>query len=103
MGGKYFISTRPWKNGSHIVHREGCPFLPEQGKRIFLGIFQSLESAIKEGQKCFKMPGRCVFCAEGHDPGNMIHKLHKIDDDFFLISSEQLKDSPESVLLCCIN
>jgi len=38
---KYFICTRAGKDGIHIVHREGCPFLPEPAKRLYLGIFHS--------------------------------------------------------------
>jgi hypothetical protein len=67
MTEKYFISTSPRIDGSHTVHRQVCPFLPESGRRILLGVFQSPRDAIKEGRRYFRRPGRCPFCSKEHN------------------------------------
>ena len=36
---KYYVAVRPQTNEIHSVHREGCPFMPDDGKRIYLGFF----------------------------------------------------------------
>jgi len=67
MTEKYFISTRPRISGSHIVHRHGCPFLPDTGKRIPLGVFQSSQEAVMEGREFFGRAERCPFCSKEHN------------------------------------
>jgi len=59
MTNKYYISTRRRTDGNYTIHREKCPFLPDPGKRIFLGNLQSPQDAIKEGKE---YPGRQVCC-----------------------------------------
>jgi hypothetical protein len=62
MAAKYYVAIRPQTNERHIVHKEGCPLLPEDGKRIYLGLFRSCHQAESEGQKHFSMTGSCPFC-----------------------------------------
>ena len=62
MEKKYFISMKPLINGTYSIHKEGCPFLPGQEKHIYLGTFQSVKSAIDEGQKYSEAAGICRFC-----------------------------------------
>jgi len=54
-------------DGSHTVHRHGCPLLPESGRRILLGVFQLPQEAVKEGRRYFRRPGRCPFCSKVHN------------------------------------
>jgi hypothetical protein len=62
MVAKYYVVIRPQTNERHIVHKEGCPLLPEDEKRIYLGLFFSCHLAISEGQKHFSKTGICPFC-----------------------------------------
>jgi hypothetical protein len=62
MTAKYYVAIRPQTNDRHIVHKEGCPFLPEAEKRIYLGLFCSCHQAENEGQKHFASTGSCPFC-----------------------------------------
>lgn len=54
--------SRPGLNESHYVHIDGCPFLPAENKRIFLGKFISLSDARLEGDKHFNNNHGCRFC-----------------------------------------
>jgi hypothetical protein len=68
MAAKYYVSIRPQINGQHALHKEDCPFLPEDEKRIYLGIFASSQDAIMEGQRHFSGTNVCRFCLKEHQP-----------------------------------
>jgi hypothetical protein len=59
---KYYAAVRPQTNGYHAVHKEGCPFLPEIEKRIYLGELSSGRDAFKESRLHFKKTEGCIFC-----------------------------------------
>lgn len=61
---RYYVAIRPQTNEVHSVHREGCPFMPEDGKRIYLGIFPTGNEAGKESRKYFDNSHGCRFCAK---------------------------------------
>lgn len=61
---KYYVATKPQTNNVHSVHREGCPFMPDVGKRIFLGLFTSGNQAGEESRKYFDNSHGCRFCAK---------------------------------------
>jgi hypothetical protein len=104
MGVKYYISTTPRTNGSHTVHKDGCPFLPGRGKQIFLGNYQSVKNAVAEGRKYFKNTGCCIFCMKEQSLEEGIRILAGSIHMSCLKSSEILNDSsPENVLFCCTN
>ena len=103
MESKYFVSIRPGKDGSRTIHKEDCPFLPEPGKRIFLGIFQSSFKAMEEGEKYCTAPASCTFCSNEHHRENRMRELHEILADPCFISYGQLNIIPLSILLCSVN
>jgi hypothetical protein len=100
MTEKYFISTSPRIDGSHTVHRQVCPFLPEPGRRILLGVFQSPRDAIKEGRRYFRRPDSCPFCSKEH---NEIKKpvFTEVKTDPDLVSSARMKKVPWLNLMFC--
>jgi len=102
MTEKYFISRNARIIGNHIVHRQGCPFLPEPGKRILLGVFGSPQEAVKKGSGYFRSPVGCQFCLQYY---NEIKKPAFnegiIDEDF--ISSSRFKTTWESLLFCSVS
>jgi hypothetical protein len=62
----YYVAVRPQTNEYHSVHREGCPFMPEETKRIYLGSFRTGEEAGYEGRKIFPRSTECRFCSGPH-------------------------------------
>jgi hypothetical protein len=68
MAAKYYVSIRPQINGQHALHKEDCPFLPEDERRIYLGMFRSGQNAILEVQKRFSATTVCRFCLKEHQP-----------------------------------
>jgi hypothetical protein len=65
MTSKYYIAIRPTTNEDHSIHKEGCPFMPENGKRIYLGLFRKSGDACEEGRQYFDRSQKCQFCC--HD------------------------------------
>ena len=102
MGTKYYVAVRPQINENHAVHKEGCPFLPDDNKRIYLGEFSSGKDAVREGQRHFIRTKGCVFCSKEHKVYEEELSPFKWADD--LIPAEP--EGPVSYLqslICCIN
>ena len=87
---KYYLAVRPRTNKNHAIHKEGCPFLPDDEKRIYLGKFGSGQEAMTEGRKHFTRTHCCLFCANEHkkDARHMAHDALGIMD---------------KALVCCLN
>jgi hypothetical protein len=100
MTEKYFIGTTPRISGSHTVHKHGCPFLPESGRRIDLGVFQSSKEAIKEGRGFFKSADSCPFCLKDHDERKKT-VFNLVKADTYLVSSCRMKKVPWLNLMFC--
>lgn len=66
MVAKYYVAIRPQTNERHAVHKEDCPFLPDDEKRIYLGLFNSVRDAEREGQRHFPLTNSCLFCSKDH-------------------------------------
>lgn len=66
MAAKFFVVIRPQVNDNHAVHKEGCPFLPDDKKRIYLGVFASAKDAVKESHRHFNKTNGCIFCSKEH-------------------------------------
>ena len=66
MIAKYYVAVRPQTNENHAVHKEGCPFLPDDDKRIYLGEFISGYEAVSESQHFFSKTKGCLFCSRDH-------------------------------------
>ena len=64
MVAKYYVVIRPQTNDIHSVHKEGCPFLQENGKSIFLGMFRSDGDANHESKHYFTKTTTCLFCCK---------------------------------------
>jgi len=103
MTEKYFVSTSPRIDGSHTVHRQVCPFLPEPGRRIFLGVFQSSQEAVKEGRGYFRRADSCPFCLKEHNEmRRRIFTVTQANSD--LISSARMKKATwESLMFCSVS
>jgi hypothetical protein len=100
MPAKYFICKRSRLDGSHTIHREGCPLLPEDGKRIFLGTFKTLPEAMSKAASHFRKPDSCPFCLKEHNEmKGKVFTLRMSDTD--LISSTLRIKTPSVNLMFC--
>ncbi|HLN19774.1 MAG TPA: hypothetical protein VK213_01705 [Bacteroidales bacterium] len=61
---KYYVATRPQTDEIHSIHKEGCPFMPESEKRIYLGMFPSGNDAGIIGKEYFTNTCGCRFCSK---------------------------------------
>lgn len=100
---KYFICIRPLINDKYVVHKEGCPCLPPAEERIFLGIFQSPEEAVKEGRKHFPAPAGCRFCSKEYYKENSKILFFERSEKSDFLKSDRLMDTWESALICSMN
>jgi hypothetical protein len=103
MEAKYYVTVRPRTNDTHSIHKEGCPFLADDEKRIYLGMFKSASDAIKEGRQYYHNSGRCPFCSkETETVKDDSIRYTKIDTD--RISDRlQLPVFLHSNMFCCVN
>jgi hypothetical protein len=84
----YYLALRPQTNEYHSVHKEGCPFMPDDSGRIYLGIFASGEDAGAESRKVFPKSCQCRFCSVSH--GGHTKISNEINISALLPSLEQL-------------
>lgn len=103
MIAKYYLSIRPQTNEHHAVHREGCPFLPDNEKRIYLGIFNSGQDAVMEGKRHFIKTSSCNFCLKDHKVSDEQPKLHKRVQKAIIPVEPEISLSYNTNLLCCLN
>jgi len=78
MISKYYVAIRPQTNKHHAVHKEDCPFLPDAGKRIYLGMFNSDKDALTEGQRHFIRTKCCLFCSKEYQPERKKRKYSRV-------------------------
>ena len=64
MIAKYYLAIRPQTNDYHAVHKDGCPFMNDDSKKIFLGLFKSGQDAMRESQHSFARTENCIFCCK---------------------------------------
>lgn len=86
---RFYVVKRPGLNELHSVHTDGCPFLPDEKKRIFLGKFISVSEARHEGNKYFNNNCGCRFCTTG--PGEIdIKTTQDVDGKIMTMNSSVL-------------
>lgn len=61
---KYYVNRRPLFSGYYAIHKEDCPFLANEEKRIYLGEFNSCQEAVNMGRKHFIKSNGCLFCSK---------------------------------------
>ena len=103
MEEKYYIGLKPQTDDRHRIHKEGCPFMPDEGKRSFLGSFVSPNVALKEGNNYFEGSSRCQFCIPQNDKKRKISSFTADYHDNSIISSDAIIPALESSLVCVVN
>lgn len=102
MSEKYFVAIRPRTNDFHSVHKEGCPFMPDLKKGIYLGLFDSETDAENEGKRHFDKSMSCPYCStekkvtvELPTPEEVVHSvIHYADAE---------KLNYYESMFCCVN
>jgi hypothetical protein len=62
LSDRYFVEIRTHFDGTHPVHKKGCPLMPSLRKCKLLGIFNDGNYAVPEGLKYFHSVKACLFC-----------------------------------------
>jgi len=103
MVAKYYLAIRPQTNKNHAVHKEGCPFLPDAEKRIYLGIFNSGQEALTEGYRYFSRTHSCLFCSKELQPKKRLPVFSEIEVSGNIQANNQLSLSMKEILLYFLN
>jgi hypothetical protein len=100
---KYYVAVRPQTNDLHAVHQEGCPFLPDDGKSIFLGNFKSGKDAVRMSARHYSDTGSCLFCCkENISMADNLTGSRLSGQDVVSLNPEVPVSFMQS-MLCCLN
>ena len=100
---KYYVAVRPQTNDYHAVHKEGCPFISESDKRIYLGKFSSAMDAIRESRLHFKKTECCLFCSKEIKIINNEQVPFNLTNGDMIPNELRMPISFHQSLLCCVN
>jgi hypothetical protein len=103
MNSKYYVAVRPQTNDHHAVHKEGCPFLPDDEKRIYLGTFNSGKDAMRESQRHFVKTKGCLFCSKEHMTGDEKQFKSELKTFDKIIVKVHTPLSHIQSMICCLN
>ncbi len=103
MVSKYYIAKRSQTNNRHAVHKEDCPFLPDDEKRIFLGHFQSGHDALTEGEKHFEHTNCCRFCINNDYQEHREPAFSEIDISVIIPTEKELSHVADETALYFFN
>ena len=103
MTDRYYVAIRPTTKEDHSIHKEGCPFMPENGKRIYLGLFKTSGDAAREGRHYFDKSEKCKFCC--HDKILNDEKIPEINWNYRDLAPVKLQItvSFHSSMMCCLS
>ena len=103
MGANYYVAVRPRINENHAVHKEGCPFLTNDEKRIYLGAFKSDQDAMSEGHRHFAMTKGCLFCCKEKESGDRTTSQSIWYGKGIIPVRLHIQKSYHQSLFCCLN
>jgi hypothetical protein len=103
MEAKYYVAVRPQTNEFHSVHREGCPFLPDNEKRIDLGVLKSDKDALNKGLKYFSKACSCLFCSKVERKHEEKIPQNNQNSEIDMHTKLQIPVTFHQSLLCCLN
>ena len=103
MYAKYYVAVRPQTNDLHAIHREECPFLPDDGKRIYLGSFKSGNEAVTKGHLHFERTEGCLFCCKENTLSTETQDVLQLADINTGLSGLQIPVSVQQSMFCCLN
>ncbi|MGD0343070.1 MAG: hypothetical protein ABSA76_15325 [Bacteroidales bacterium] len=103
MAAKYYVAIRPQTNEHHAVHKEDCPFLPDDEKRIYLGMFGSGMDAIEEGQRHFPRTTICRFCLKEHLSEKNMPEYPEADITGIILTDNQIAQYQKDTMFYFLN
>ncbi|MCY3840385.1 MAG: hypothetical protein OXH09_17350 [Gammaproteobacteria bacterium] len=59
----YYVNRNEQPNHDHEVHEWGCQWIPKGENRIFLGVFDSCDDAVKRARDYYERANGCVHCS----------------------------------------
>ena len=59
----YYVNKEAQDNGDHEVHKANCEFLPNEEKRLFLGVFSNCHDAVQKAKERFPQSNGCDACS----------------------------------------
>jgi|WetSurMetagenome_2_1015567.scaffolds.fasta_scaffold82314_3 hypothetical protein len=101
MAAKYYVVKKPQTNDHHAVHKEGCPFMPDYNKSIYLGKFSSEKNAESAGRKYFAKTKGCLFCStrnKHYNPESFQFKMTKKETNAVRTDFQMLQS-----MMCSLN
>lgn len=99
----YFVAIRPQSNEHHTVHKEGCPFMPDDSKRIYLGDFSSSGDALNAGKRHFTKSDSCRFCSQDHHSEDCNRIFMESALPLSLMTLNKFAAGLDNTMLCCLN
>lgn len=61
---QFFVDLQSRRDGSHLVHVDGCMLMPERDQRRLLGRHMSHKNAVVEATASFSGACACFYCNE---------------------------------------
>ncbi len=59
----YYVNNNPQPNGDHEVHTADCIHLDQIKYKLYLGLFDNCEDAVKKAKTTHAQSNGCAFCA----------------------------------------
>ena len=62
MNKSYYLNKNAQATGEHEVHTSDCRYLPIVANKIYLGVFDNSEDAIRKARLYYHNVDGCRFC-----------------------------------------
>ena len=59
----YYVNRRAQSNGDHEVHESGCYYMPSDANRVYLGVLDRCQDAVREAKKHYAQSNGCATCS----------------------------------------
>ena len=100
---RFYIGLRSQTTGYHSVHKDDCPFLPEEGRRIYLGRYCHGDDPASEAKKYFEKVNKCSFCMKDHCEDEFEPVSAECDSQRFLPTKSQITNVVNGAIFYFIN
>lgn len=59
----YYVNKNAQANGDHEVHRQGCPFMPLEHNRVYVGDYETCRPAVQAAKMIYPTSDGCKICS----------------------------------------
>jgi hypothetical protein len=60
----YYVNMNAQDNGDHEVHTSECKNLPHPENRIYLGVFDNCNDAVRKAKEHYSRSNGCYYCSK---------------------------------------